>query len=84
MPPLTALKPYLGHTLGACGSIELALFGSALSRGFLPPVPGFKQADPALGVQPLTAQAPAPAGHYLLNYFGFGGNNTALLLEKRA
>jgi 3-oxoacyl-[acyl-carrier-protein] synthase-1 len=84
MPPLTALKPYLGHTLGACGSIELALFGSALSRGVLPPVPGFKQADPALGVRPLTAEAPAPAGHYLLNYFGFGGNNTALVLEKRA
>jgi 3-oxoacyl-[acyl-carrier-protein] synthase I len=84
MPPLTALKPYLGHTLGACGSIELALFGSALSRGFLPPVPGFQQADPALGVRPLTAEVPAPAGHYLLNYFGFGGNNTALLLEKRA
>jgi 3-oxoacyl-[acyl-carrier-protein] synthase I len=84
MPPLCALKPYLGHTLGACGSIELALFGGAVSRGFLPPVPGFRRADPALGVRPLTVEAPAPGGHYLLNYFGFGGNNTVLALEKRA
>jgi 3-oxoacyl-[acyl-carrier-protein] synthase-1 len=84
MPPLTALKPYLGHTLGACGIIELALFGNALVRGFLPSVPGFSREDPALGVRPLTVPAPAPAGHYLLNYFGFGGNNTALVLEKQA
>jgi len=84
MPPLTALKPYLGHTLGACGVIEMALFASALGQGHLPPVPGFSREDPALGVRPLTADAPAPPGHYLLNYFGFGGNNTALLLEKTA
>ena len=84
MPPLTALKPYLGHTLGACGVIELALFASALRRGFLPRVPGFSREDPLLGMRPLTAEAPAPAGHYLLNYFGFGGNNTALLVEKTA
>jgi 3-oxoacyl-[acyl-carrier-protein] synthase-1 len=84
LPPLCALKPYLGHTLGACGAIELALFGGALSRGFLPPVPGFSEEDPLLKVRPLTAEAPAPVGHYLLNYFGFGGNNAALLLEKRS
>jgi 3-oxoacyl-[acyl-carrier-protein] synthase-1 len=84
LPPLTALKPYLGHTLGACGIVEFALLGGALAEGFLPAVPGFSQEDPLLGVRPLTAAAPAPDGTYLLNYFGFGGNNTALLLEKSA
>jgi 3-oxoacyl-[acyl-carrier-protein] synthase-1 len=84
LPPLLALKPYLGHTLGACGTIELALLGGCLARGFLPATLGFSRADPALGVSPLTQEAPAPAGPYLLNYFGFGGSNTALLLEKTA
>ncbi|HTB33286.1 MAG TPA: beta-ketoacyl synthase N-terminal-like domain-containing protein, partial [bacterium] len=84
MPPLVALKPYLGHTLGACGTIELALLGACLSRGFLPATLGFSRPDPALGVVPSTVQLPAGPGHYLCNYFGFGGSNTALLLEKTA
>lgn len=84
MPPLLALKPYLGHTLGACGAIELALLGGCLRQGFLPATLGFSQADPALGVSPMTLEAPAMPGQYLLNYFGFGGSNTALLLEKTA
>lgn len=81
LPPVTVLKPYLGHTLGACGVIELILFGSALRRGFLPATQGFEIADPDLGVIPLTRPERAQAGAYLLNYFGFGGNNTVLVLE---
>ena len=84
VPPLSALKPYLGHTLGACGVTELILYAGALRRGLLPATPGFKSADPGCGVQPLTRAAPAPRGHYLLNHFGFGGNNTVLVLEKPA
>ncbi|HET7650638.1 MAG TPA: beta-ketoacyl synthase N-terminal-like domain-containing protein [Gammaproteobacteria bacterium] len=84
LPPVTVLKPYLGHTLGACGVIELILFGSALRRRFLPATPGFEIVDPDLGVHPLTRPEPARAGTYLLNYFGFGGNNTVLVLEHGA
>lgn len=84
LPPLSVLKPYLGHTLGACGVNELILFAGALQRGFLPATPGFETPDPALGVQPITTPETAPDGHYLLNHFGFGGNNTVLVLEKTA
>lgn len=84
LPPVTVLKPYLGHTLGACGVNELVLFAGALSRGQLPATPGFEVPDPDLGMQPLTRVAPAPAGTYLLNHFGFGGSNTVLALEKGA
>jgi 3-oxoacyl-[acyl-carrier-protein] synthase-1 len=84
VPPVCALKPYIGHTLGACGVTELALMGSALSAGFFPATTGFEAADPALMISPRGAAGPAPDGFYLLNYFGFGGHNTALLLEKRA
>ena len=83
-PSICALKPFLGHTLGACGTNEVALFGAALQAGFLPAAPGPTEMDPGLGIQPLHQAQPAPAGPYLLNYFGFGGSNTALILEKEA
>ncbi|EQD81029.1 Beta-ketoacyl synthase, partial [mine drainage metagenome] len=34
LPPVTVLKPYLGHTLGACCVNELVLFASALLHRF--------------------------------------------------
>lgn len=83
-PPICALKPYIGHTLGACGVNELVLMSAALRRGLFPATPGFRTEDPALGVAPTAAHGDAPDGHYLLNYFGFGGHNTILLLEKRS
>lgn len=81
-PPVCALKPYLGHTLGACGVNELVLMVSALEHGFFPGSAGFEEADPALGLVPERAPSEASAGHYLLNYFGFGGNNASLVLHK--
>jgi len=84
LPPISALKSYVGHTLGACCVNELVLFGGALQRGFLPASPGFTNPDPDLDVHPLTARGIAKGGIYLLNHFGFGGNNTVLALEKIA
>lgn len=83
-PPVCALKGYVGHTLGACGITELALMGAALEAGFLPATPGFRTPDAALGVSPTREAQAAPDGHYALNFFGFGGHNTILLLERRA
>lgn len=81
-PPVCGLKPYVGHTLGACGVIELALLGGALGGGFFPATPGFAEADPELGLVPTREAREAKDGAYLLNYFGFGGNNTSLVLER--
>lgn len=81
LPPVCALKPWLGHTMGACGLNELVLFASALERGFVPAAAGFDTVDPELDVTPLTAEMPAGPGHYLLNQFGFGGNNAVFVLE---
>lgn len=83
LPPICALKPYIGHTLGACGVNELVLMAAALDAGFFPATTGFDEADPALMISPAREIGDAPPGCYLLNYFGFGGHNTALLIEKR-
>lgn len=81
MPPFTGLKGYVGHTLGACGALEtVALFG-ALSKGFIPATLGFEDADPAIGAAPIAEPMKALSGNYMLNFFGFGGNNTSLIMR---
>lgn len=80
-PPLFLLKALLGHTLGACGAMETALLAMALQAGILPGSAGCEQPDPALGQAPQQTPQPARPGSYLLNFFGFGGNNCALVVD---
>ncbi len=81
-PPITAFKPYVGHTLGACGVLETALFAEAIEQGVIPATPNTTTADPELDLMPVTSPQEAPEGRYLLNFFGFGGSNTVLVMEK--
>ncbi|HEY8540732.1 MAG TPA: beta-ketoacyl synthase N-terminal-like domain-containing protein [Steroidobacteraceae bacterium] len=81
-PAVCALKPYIGHTFGACGIAELALFCSSVERGMLPGTPGIAAGDSDLDVvlnQALRSQEP---GKFMLNYFGFGGSNTSLIVAN--
>ena len=80
LPPFTGIKRYLGHTLGACGAVELAALLGCLRAGFVPPAAGFSHPDAALGVAPITEFIPAPAGPVMLNFFGFGGNYASFLI----
>jgi 3-oxoacyl-[acyl-carrier-protein] synthase-1 len=82
MPPIAALKPYIGHTLGACGVAEIALFCGAHEAGFGIANPGICTAVGPLGVALRQSPDPLPQGAYLFDYFGFGGNNTALVLSS--
>jgi 3-oxoacyl-[acyl-carrier-protein] synthase I len=81
VPPLTSIKPTVGHTLGACGVIELLAMLAAWRDGVLPPTPGFAEADPELGLEPATTAQPLAGGAMLCNFTGFGGNNTSLVLQ---
>jgi 3-oxoacyl-[acyl-carrier-protein] synthase-1 len=80
-PPITGLKRYLGHTMSACGALETAALLASLDAGFIPPAAGFQQVDPELGCVPLTQRQAATPGHYLLNYFGFGGNYASIVIS---
>lgn len=81
MPPCVALKPFIGHTLGACGLAELILFCQAVENGFLPGTPGLA-ADGAVGIRLTQSCEPVDRGYFMLNYFGFGGNNTSLIVSN--
>jgi len=80
VPPFTSLKPYLGHTLGACGVAELAVLLATIRQGFAPGTPTFETVDPDISLQPLRRHHEFHEGVVMLNYFGFGGNNSSVLI----
>jgi len=82
LPPLCALKPYLGHTFGACGLNELILLCAALDEGFLPATPGISAEAGDLNVSLPQTPLAVPRGKFLLNHFGFGGNNTSIVIAN--
>lgn len=81
-PDFFSLKPYIGHTLGACGVSELLLTMECVDLGFIPETVNFSEADEQLNWSPLTGKKACLSGTFLLNYFGFGGNNTSLVIQK--
>ncbi len=83
-PDFFSLKPYIGHTLGSCGSSELLLLMECVDAGFIPGTPNFTTEDENLLWSPLRAKKSCSEGNFMLNYFGFGGNNTSLIIEKRS
>ena len=85
MPPLTGLKRYVGHTLGASGALETALLSGCLQQNFVPATAGFAAMDADLALTPLRSRVPASGiRHVLMNYFGFGGNYTSLVMRHVA
>ncbi len=82
-PPAIVLKPYFGHTLGACGIIELILFyQSLIQKKRLPKVPENIVPDPVFNMKLYRNDQEVESGYYLLNYFGFGGNNCTLIISN--
>ncbi len=81
-PDFFSLKPYIGHTLGSCGVSELLLVMECVDAGFIPQTPNFKNVDDTLAWSPLTEKQVCNDGYFMLNYFGFGGNNTSLVIKK--
>ena len=83
IPPVTGLKPFIGHTVGACGVIELILYTEAIKRGFLPATLGFEEIDDEINIEPITEPVSIQSGIFLLNYFGFGGNCVSLVVANK-
>ena len=79
----TALKPYVGHTLGACGVLELVVMMATVDDGFLAKT--LNCSDSIIPeYMPLQEHKSCTSGIFMLNYFGFGGNNTSLIIQKES
>ena len=80
MPPVSSTKSFTGHTTSASGGIETVICLEAIRRGFLPGNIGWKNAD-ADCVRPLAEAVAGSPRHILCNSFGFGGNDSALVIS---
>lgn len=80
---VSSTKSMLGHALGATAAIEAGLCVLALRDGVLPPTINLDEQDPACDLDYVPNRArTAEVDGVLSNSFGFGGQNSALLLAR--
>jgi 3-oxoacyl-(acyl-carrier-protein) synthase len=82
LPPVISLKGAIGHTLGAAGAVETAVWLSCCEEGFIPRSFGFTEIDPEIGFAPSRKNIAARDGAYLFTFFGFGGTCSSYLIIK--
>lgn len=80
-PPLVSIKGTTGHTLAATGLLQIVYGREFLRRRLCPPQAGLRR--PAAGAEAWVSSMSRPlAAHRLLSLnVGFGGINSALILE---
>ncbi len=81
LPSIVGLKPFLGHTLGGCGAIELSVLWFCMREGFVPKTKGFECIDNRINISPCLEEQESRDGILLLNHFGFGGSGVVLVAQ---
>jgi len=81
--PISSNKSMIGHTLTAAGAVEAVMSLLTIAHGRIPPTINHTIPDPAipLDVVPNVARD-ARVDYVLSNSFGFGGQNTCLVLAS--
>ena len=80
MPLVSSTKGFTGHTTSASGSIETVICLLALRHQFVPANLGWSQPMQD-GIVPTLGEDSYPLRHVICNSFGFGGNDTSLVLS---
>ncbi len=82
--PLSSLKSYLGHTLGACGAIEAWATVNMMNNGWFHPTLNLEQIDDRCGeLDYITGAGRQMDCEYTMtNNFAFGGINTSLIFRR--
>ena len=83
LPPVSSTKAFTGHTTSASGSIETVICLLALSHQFIPANLGWQHAMEQ-GIRPTLGENHAELHHIMCNSFGFGGNDSSLILSDQA
>ncbi|MDX8523906.1 beta-ketoacyl-ACP synthase [Mesorhizobium sp. MSK_1335] len=81
--PISSNKSMIGHTLSAAGAVEAAFSLMTMRESVIPPTINYDNPDPAivLDVVP-NKKRNAEVGTVLSNSFGFGGQNTCLVMAR--
>lgn len=82
--PISSLKSYFGHTLGACGAIEAWLSIEMMQRNQYIPTLNLDDVDPLCGdLDYITGQSRLLDTNIIMsNNFAFGGINTSLIFKR--
>jgi 3-oxoacyl-[acyl-carrier-protein] synthase II len=82
--PISSLKSYMGHTLGACGALEAWISIEMMRDGWFAPTINLDNVDPECAeLDYITGQGRALQTDYVMsNNFAFGGINTSLIFKR--
>lgn len=79
MPAISSTKSFTGHTTSASGSIETVICLLAMQHGFIPGNLGWKHRIEG-GITPTLGSEGVQLNNVVCNSFGFGGNDSSLVL----
>lgn len=82
--PISSLKSYTGHTLGACGALEAWVSIEMMNEGWFAPTLNLTEIDPACGELDYIRDdiRHIDTDHVMSNNFAFGGINTSLIFKR--
>ncbi|MBJ7538690.1 beta-ketoacyl-ACP synthase [Marinomonas transparens] len=82
--PISSLKSYTGHTLGACGSLEAWCSIEMMRNNWFCPTVNLTEIDPECGdLDYITGNGREIETDYIMsNNFAFGGINTSLIFKR--
>lgn len=82
--PISSLKSYMGHTLGACGALEAWMTISMMNEGWFAPTLNLKNVDERCGELDYIKDAcrNIDTDYIMTNNFAFGGVNTSLIFKR--
>jgi 3-oxoacyl-[acyl-carrier-protein] synthase II len=81
--PVSSNKSMIGHTLSAAGAVEAAFSLMTMREGVIPPTINYDNPDPAIDLDVVpNVKRSADVSTVLSNSFGFGGQNTCLVLAR--
>ncbi len=82
--PISSLKSYMGHTLGACGALEAWISIEMMRAGWFAPTINLKQLDPQCAELDYIVDTgrELQCDYVMSNNFAFGGINTSLIFKK--
>ena len=82
--PISSLKSYFGHTLGACGAIEAWLTLEMMHSGWFNPTINLNHVDPQCGDLDYIVGAGRNLDieYFQTNNFAFGGINTSIVIKR--
>lgn len=83
MPLVSSTKSFTGHTTSASGSIETVICILAMQHHFVPANLGWSH-EMEDGIVPSLGEENVSLEHVLCNSFGFGGNDSSLLISAHA